>query len=215
MSIGWVWSARSSRTESTTSSLTPTGSTRSWMATDLGVPINIHPGLPPEEIQKLSYRGLSPDVSVAFASAGYGWHVDTGVHALHLILSGVFDKYPHLQIILGHWGKLIPYYLPRIEDRMPPSITGLKRRITDYFVDNFHLSPSGIFDYRDLQFCIEMVGADRILSAVDDPVHGLENVRQFLEDAPIAPADKEKIHTRTRSDSSSCRRSGWSRYRSS
>lgn len=163
------------------------------MATDLGVPINIHPGLPPEEIQKLSYRGLSPAVSAAFASAGYGWHVDTGVHALHLILSGVFDKYPDLQIILGHWGELIPYYLPRIEDRMPPSITGLKRRITDYFVSNFHISPSGIFDYRDLQFCLQMVGADRILWAVDYPIHGLENVRSFLEDAPISPADKEKI----------------------
>lgn len=162
-------------------------------ATELGVPVNIHPGLPPEEIQQSSYRGLAAAVSAVFSGAGYGWHVDTGVHALHLILSGVFDRYPDLQIILGHWGELIPYYLPRIEDRMPPSLTGLKRRITDYFVGNFHISPSGIFDYRDLQLCIQMVGADRILYAVDYPIHGLENVRQFLEDAPISPPDKEKI----------------------
>jgi predicted TIM-barrel fold metal-dependent hydrolase len=162
-------------------------------ATDLGVPINIHPGLPPEPIQQLSYRGLSPAVSAAFSSAGYGWHVDTGVHALHLILSGVFDRYPELQVILGHWGELIPFYLPRLDDRMPPPVTGLKRRISDYFVENFYLSPSGIFDHRNLQFCIQMVGAERILYAVDYPVHGLENVRPFLENAPISPADKEKI----------------------
>lgn len=162
-------------------------------ATDLGVPINIHPGLPPEPVRAASYAGLSPIISVLFSSAGYGWHVDTGVHALHLILSGVFDRYPHLQIILGHWGELIPYFLPRLEDRMPPAITGLEHRITDYFVNNFHVSPSGIFDYRDLSLCVQMIGVERILYAVDYPIMGLEKVRPFLENAPLPETDKEKI----------------------
>lgn len=162
-------------------------------AVDLGVPINIHPGLPPEAIRNASYGGLSPMVSAVFSSFGYGWHVDTGVHALHMILSGVFDRYPGLQIILGHWGELIPYYLPRLEDRMPPRITGLKRRITDYFIDNFHVSPSGIFDYRQLQLCIQMIGVERILYAVDYPIMGLGDARPFLESAPIPDSDKEKI----------------------
>jgi hypothetical protein len=162
-------------------------------AVDLGVPINIHPGLPPEAIRKASYGGLPPMVSAVFSSFGYGWHVDTGVHALHLILSGVFDRYPALQIILGHWGELIPYYLPRLEDRMPPRITGLQRRITDYFISNFHVSPSGIFDYRQLQLCVQMIGAERILRAVDYPIMGLDEARPFLENAPITDADREKI----------------------
>ncbi|WP_431278228.1 amidohydrolase family protein [Leifsonia poae] len=162
-------------------------------AVDLGVPINIHPGLPPEAIRTATTARLSPMVGAIFSSFGYGWHVDTGVHALHLILSGVFDRYPELQIILGHWGELIPYYLPRLEDRMPPRVTELNRRITDYFVDNFHISPSGIFDYRDLQLCIQMIGVDRILYAVDYPIMGLEGARPFLENAPISDADKEKI----------------------
>lgn len=162
-------------------------------ATEFDVPINIHPGLPPEVVRNASYGGLSPMVSAIFSSFGYGWHVDTGIHALHLILSGVFDRYPTLQIILGHWGELIPYYLPRLEDRMPPRVTGLNRRITDYFISNFHISPSGIFDYRPLQLCIEMIGVERILYAVDYPIMGLEGARPFLENAPIPEADKEKI----------------------
>ena len=162
-------------------------------AVDLGVPINIHPGLPPEAIRTAAYGGLSPMVSAVFSSFGYGWHVDTGIHALHLILSGVFDRYPKLQLILGHWGELIPYYLPRLEDRMPPRVTGLKRRITDYVSDNVHISPSGILDYRDLQLCIQMIGVERILYAVDYPIMGLEDARPFLENAPIPDADKEKI----------------------
>jgi predicted TIM-barrel fold metal-dependent hydrolase len=162
-------------------------------AVDLGVPINIHPGLPPEVVRNASYGGLSPMVSAVFSTFGYGWHVDTGVHALHLILSGVFDRYPPLQIILGHWGELIPYYLPRLEDRMPPRVTGLKRRITDYFIDNFYISPSGIFDYRQLQLCIQMIGVDRILCAVDYPIMSLADARPFLENAPIPDTDKNKI----------------------
>ncbi|WP_426625700.1 amidohydrolase family protein [Leifsonia sp. McL0607] len=162
-------------------------------AVNLGVPINIHPGLPPEAIRTAAYGGLSPMVSAVFSSFGYGWHVDTGTHALHLILSGVFDRYPDLQLILGHWGELIPYYLPRLEDRMPPRVTGLKRRITDYVIDNIHISPSGIFDYRNLQLCIQMLGVERILYAVDYPIMGLEEARPFLENAPIPDADKEKI----------------------
>lgn len=162
-------------------------------AVDLGVPINIHPGLPPEAVRSANYGGLSPMVSAVFSGPGYGWHVDTGVHALHLILSGVFDRYPGLKIILGHWGELIPYYLPRLEDRMPPRLTGLKRRITDYFIDNFHISSSGLFDYRQLQLCIQMIGVERILYAVDYPIMNLAKARPFLENAPIPDADKNKI----------------------
>jgi predicted TIM-barrel fold metal-dependent hydrolase len=162
-------------------------------AVDLGVPINIHPGLPPQAIREASFGGLPPIVSAMFSSAGYGWHVDTGIHALHLILSGTFDRYPGLQLILGHWGELIPYYLPRIEERMSPRVTGLKRRITDYFTTNFHISPSGIFDYRPLQLCIQMLGVERILFAVDYPIMGLAGARPFLENAPIPDVDKEKI----------------------
>lgn len=162
-------------------------------AVDLAVPINIHPGLPPQAIRDLNYSGLSPVVSAMFSSAGYGWHVDTGTHALHLILSGTIDRYPGLQIILGHWGELIPYFLPRIEERMPPRVTGLKRRITDYFTSNFHISPSGIFDYRPLQLCIQMIGVERILYAVDYPIMGLSEARPFLENAPIPDSDKQKI----------------------
>lgn len=165
-------------------------------AVELGVPINIHPGLPPEAIRSASFGGLSPMVTAIASSFGYGWHVDTGIHALHLILSGVFDRYPELQIILGHWGELLPYYLPRLEDRMPPRVTGLSRRITDYFVENFHISPSGIFDYRPLELCIRMIGAERILYAVDYPIMDLGEARPFLENAPISAADKQKIaHT--------------------
>lgn len=69
----------------------------------------------------------------------------------------------------------------------------LADRITDYFLDHFHVSPSGIFDYRQLQLCVQMLGAERILAAVDYPIMSLDTVRSFIEHAPLPDADKEKI----------------------
>ncbi len=90
-------------------------------AAALEVTIYLHPSYPPKAVQDACYAGLDPAVSARFATAGWGWHLETGTHALHMILSGVFDRYPGLQLILGHWGEMIPFYLDRFAEMLTQS----------------------------------------------------------------------------------------------
>jgi uncharacterized protein len=60
------------------------------------------------------YGGFSPTVSAVFAAAGWGWHIETAVHLIRMILGGVFDQYPKLQVVVGHLGEGIPFMLPRL-----------------------------------------------------------------------------------------------------
>jgi predicted TIM-barrel fold metal-dependent hydrolase len=163
-------------------------------ASALDVPIYLHPAPPPEAVQDAYYRGgLDPAVSSRFATGAWGWHLETGIHALHLILAGVFDEFPNLQLILGHWGEMIPFYLSRFDGFMIPAVTKLKRRISDYFMNNVYVTPSGMYALPQLQLTMQVIGVDRILYAADYPYLSNKGAREFLEQAPISPADKEKI----------------------
>lgn len=78
----------------------------------LNVPVYLHPGPPPQPVAEVYYAGFAAPVSQALATAGYGWHYETSLHALRMILGGVFDRLPGLKVILGHLGEGIPFHLP-------------------------------------------------------------------------------------------------------
>jgi predicted TIM-barrel fold metal-dependent hydrolase len=79
----------------------------------LGVPIYLHPTFPAPQVAQAYYGGFAAPVSGALATAGWGWHAETGLHALRLVLGGVFDRFPQLQVIIGHMGENIPFSLAR------------------------------------------------------------------------------------------------------
>ncbi len=131
-------------------------------AARLGVPIYLHPALPTRVTSADNYEaGLDPIVAARFASAAWGWHNETGIHFLHLVLSGVFDRYPSLQVILGHWGEMIPWFLDRLDEALPRRATKLERTIGDYVRQNSYYTPSGMFTEPHLRFCLDVLGADR------------------------------------------------------
>lgn len=90
-------------------------------AEELDVPIYIHPGTPLPAVQDAYYARLDPVVSARLSVFGWGWHNEAGIQAIRMILSGVFERHPKLQIITGHWGELVPYYLARLDQALPPS----------------------------------------------------------------------------------------------
>jgi hypothetical protein len=96
---------------------------------DLRVPIFLHPGPPLPQVQQPYYGGLKPEVSDQFSLAGWGWHNEAGIHVLRMILAGVFERFPQLQVISGHRGEMVPFYLQRLDDTMPPKVTGLTATI--------------------------------------------------------------------------------------
>ena len=128
-------------------------------------------------------------------SAMLGFAAEVSLHALRLICSGVFDQYPKLNIILGHMGEALPYWLWRIDNiwQRGPFTNIPKRLPSEYFKDNFYITTSGMFWQPPLLCACLAVGADRILFAVDYPMESSEKAVQFIETAPICDSDKEKI----------------------
>jgi predicted TIM-barrel fold metal-dependent hydrolase len=162
-------------------------------AATLDVPIYVHPGLPLAPVWQSYYSGFDPAVSFALATAGWGWHSETAIHALRLILSGVFDRLPTLQIIIGHMGEMLPFMFARIQDRFTGPAGKLQHPVADYLLRNFHITTSGFFTDPPLLLALQIMGAERIIFSVDYPYSTNQQGRQFLDGVAISPEDKEKI----------------------
>ncbi|MFL5695682.1 MAG: amidohydrolase family protein [Ktedonobacteraceae bacterium] len=162
-------------------------------AVALSVPIYLHPAFPPAPVREAYYTNLDPAVGIGLATFGWGWHSEVGMHALRLILAGVFDRLPTLQIIIGHMGEMIPFMLARIQDMLTPVAKQLQQPMPEYFLHNFYITTSGFFTDPPLLLALQVVGAERIIFSVDYPFSANEQGRAFLDHASISPADKEKI----------------------
>jgi hypothetical protein len=158
----------------------------------LGVPIYLHPTPPPQPVIEASYGGFAPIVTEMFAGPGWGWHIETALHVIRIILGGTFDRYPGLQIIVGHMGETLPSMLQRL-DVMPAAMTKLSRPISSYLRENVHYTFSG-FNYTPtfLDLLLQ-VGVDRIMFSADHPYSSMAQARAFLDRLPVSPADRERI----------------------
>lgn len=160
---------------------------------ELGVPLYVHPGIPLPAVQAPYYGGFDRELSARLSLFGWGWHNEAGIQILRMMLSGVFDKYPNLQIISGHWGEMVPFYLQRLDDMIPQEVSGLSRSISQIYREHVHVTPSGMLDQPHFEFIHKVLGADRILFSVDYPYLTLDGARTFIERLPISQEDKEKI----------------------
>jgi len=162
-------------------------------AEQLGVPIYLHPTRPPQAVIDASFGGFSPMVSDIFAGPGWGWHIETAVHIIRLILGGVFDRFPNLQIVIGHLGEGLPGMFQRL-DVMAPALTRLQRPVTTYLKENIHYTFSGFFfPPTFLALLLELGGVDRMMFSIDHPYQSMPEGRAFLDQLPVSAADKERI----------------------
>jgi len=158
----------------------------------LKLPIYLHPTQSPKPVTDAWYGGLNPIVSEIIANGGWGWHIETALHVLRMILGGVFDAHPELQIVVGHMGETLPAMLQRV-DVMAPGMTGLKKPISVYLRENVHYTFSGFnFLPAFLELMLE-VGVDRIMFSTDHPYQSMAEGRAFLDRLPVSDADRERI----------------------
>ncbi|WP_435126636.1 amidohydrolase family protein [Actinacidiphila sp. bgisy144] len=162
-------------------------------AEDLRVPVYLHPSVPFPAVTGAYYRGFGPPVDDMLATGAFGWHYDAGLTVLRMIIAGVFDRFPGLQLVLGHWGEVVLFYLDRIAAM--DKLTALRRPIAEYFRSNIFITPGGISSHRYLRWSLETVGVERIMYASDYPFNRERagSARRFLETAPITQADRERI----------------------
>lgn len=159
------------------------------MAEALDVPIYLHPAAPAPATTRL-YEGRPELIGPLWS-----FTVDAATQALRLIVSGVFDQFPRLTIILGHLGETLPYLLGRLDSRWQ-FYTGERqvREKPSYYVrNNFLVTTSGIFYDPALLCAIAAVGVERVLFAVDFPYEQNKAGAAWLDAAPISVEGKQKI----------------------
>ena len=136
----------------------------------LDVPIYLHPQTPPRDM-------IKPFLEAGLDGAVFGFGVETGFHALRLIGSGAFDRFEKLQVILGHMGEALPFWLYRLDYMYAAGLKAkryafqpqLRGQISDYLKRNFHITNSGVAWEPAIKFTRAVLGEDRVLYAMDYP----------------------------------------------
>jgi 2,3-dihydroxybenzoate decarboxylase len=161
---------------------------------DVGQPLYIHPATSPDSM-------IGPMLEAGLDGAIFGFGVETGMHLLRLITIGIFDKYPDLQIMVGHMGEALPYWLYRLDymhqagvrsqryERMKP----LKKTIAEYMRSNVLITNSGMAWEPAIKFCQEVVGEDRVMYAMDYPYQYVADEVRAMDAMDMAPALKKKF----------------------
>jgi predicted TIM-barrel fold metal-dependent hydrolase len=126
------------------------------------------------------------------AGAGWGWHIETAIHVIRVILAGVFDRYPKLQIVIGHMGEALPFMLQRL-DVMPMAMTQLDRPISAYLRENVHYTFSGFNFTPTFLDLLLQVGVDRIMFSTDYPYASMADARAFLDKLPVSSVDQARV----------------------
>jgi 5-carboxyvanillate decarboxylase len=161
----------------------------------LDVPVYIHPNTPsPAMIGPFLERGLD--------GAIFGFAVETGLHVLRIIVSGVFDRFPRLKLVIGHLGEGLPYWLFRIDfmhNRMVAanryaSVQKLQRTPSDYIRENIFVTTSGMAWEPPILYAQSVLGMDRVLYAMDYPYQFVPEEVAVTDNLPISDADKKKFY---------------------
>lgn len=156
---------------------------------ELDVPIYLHPRMPPPDQQRV-YRGYN-----FLAGSPWGFSSETSAHVLRLMVTGVFDKYPNLKIILGHCGEGLPFFLPRIDQRMRhfTDYWPAKHSMRYYWENNFYVTTSGVQDAGTLMDTIRSIGEDRVMFSVDYPFEDDVEIGGWFDRLELSGLTKKKI----------------------
>ena len=162
-------------------------------AVELDVPIYIHPHIPPEAVRQAYFSELPEGAARVLETAGWGWHSETAVHLLRMVVAGTLDRHPKLKIIIGHMGEMLPMMMARADQVFRHDIEHLKRPITQAIHDQVWITTSGIFDQPPFIAALQTFGIDRIMFSIDYPFAPNAAGRKFLNNVELAPSDKVKL----------------------
>jgi uncharacterized protein len=162
-------------------------------AEELDVPIYIHPHIPPEPVRHAYYADLPTGAGRVLETAGWGWHSETAIHVLRMVIAGALDRHRKLKLIIGHMGEMLPMMLDRADKVFAHDIDHLQRPISRTILDQVWITTSGIFDEPPFLAALLTFGIDRIMFSVDYPYAADALGRGFLNRISLSPADMEKL----------------------
>jgi predicted TIM-barrel fold metal-dependent hydrolase len=159
----------------------------------LAAPIYLHPTTPHPAVMEAWFK---PYVAEGLHLASWGFAAEAGTHVLRLIYSGLFDKFPGLQMIIGHLGEMLPFAAYRIDRYYGlggDSTRSLRCLPSEYLLTNFHVTTSGNFCPPAFACTLEVMGADRVMFSVDYPMDDNADGANFLSSFPMEDGDRRKV----------------------
>jgi len=161
----------------------------------LDVPVYVHPSGPPTDMAK-------PFIERGLDGAIYGFAVECGLHLLTIITSGVFDRFPKLQVVFGHLGEGMPFWMPRLDymhraqvnSKRYEALKPLKRKVSDYLRENVYITTSGMNWEPGVMFCRSVMGKDRVLYAMDYPYQFEPEEVVAMDALPISEPEKKAFY---------------------
>jgi len=161
----------------------------------LNVPIYIHPTTPPASM-------IRPFIERGLDGAIFGFAIETSLHLLRIVVSGAFDRFPGLRIVVGHLGEGLPYWLFRIDfmhramvaANRYASVKKLEKKPSDYLRENVWVTTSGMAWQPAILFAQSVLGVDRVLYAMDYPYQFVPEEVKVTDELPISDIDKKKLY---------------------
>lgn len=159
-------------------------------AEELGAPLYLHPRAPSDGM-------AAPFRDYRLEGAVWGYGVETATHIVRLMFGGVFDRFPRLRIVIGHMGEALPFWLSRLDFMGAPGARGAARKNalkpSEYFQRNISITTSGVEDPLALRFCIDKIGVENIMWAIDHPFQPTAPAVAFIESASMSDAERESV----------------------
>jgi 2,3-dihydroxybenzoate decarboxylase len=160
----------------------------------LDTPIYLHPSTPPRDM-------IGPLLAAGLDGAIYGFAVDTGMHVLRIITSGVFDRFPRLRLVVGHLGEALPFWLYRLDYMHAATVRAqryeamkpIKRKPSEYMRENVWVTTSGVAWAPAIMFCREVLGPEHVMYAMDYPYQYLPEEVTAHENLPITAQEKAAL----------------------
>lgn len=154
----------------------------------LDAAIYIHPRAPSDGM-------AAPFRDYRMGAAVWGYGMEVGTHAVRLMLSGVFDRFEKLKIVIGHMGEAVPFWLWRLDYMGNPALRRSPQKLvpSEYFKRNFAITTSGVEDPLALKYCIDKIGVDNIMWAIDYPYQPMPPAVAWIDAAPLSDVEREKI----------------------
>jgi predicted TIM-barrel fold metal-dependent hydrolase len=160
----------------------------------LEVPLYLHPGASLPEVTAAYYSGFSTQIDYVLRRPAWGWHIEIGVQVLRMVLAGVFDRHPRLQLLIGHMGEAIPFMLDRWAGIMGEVGTpSLERPPKEYVLEHVHINTSGMLASGPLHCALDVMGPDRIMFGVDYPYSPNKPAVEAIAEIELDAAVRAKI----------------------
>lgn len=149
----------------------------------LDLPLYLHPNTPSKSL-------IAPMLGLRLEGAIFGFAVETGLHLLRMIVSGVFDRFPKLRVVVGHLGEGLPFWLYRLDYMFKSGgrRTGNRaaRVPSEYLRENVWVTTSGMPWSPSIMLCRQVLGPDRVLYAMDYPWQFEADEVRAHDDLPLS-----------------------------